>query len=156
MKSPIYRITWIRERGRLYAAFRSYPITESKPQRGNRQSIDYLDVKVSVKNQEELLYLAKKLGCRISEEKKWISTDDSDAYNRLMVFAVVRRGLRLPRRVEQLRKLVLSMDFAGDAWWWASVFTEIYQRRAREVGVGSRCLYRPAKAFKLLYDLANR
>ena len=155
MRNPIYRVTWIREKGRLYTAFRSYPITEGKPQGGNK-SREYLDVKVSAKSQEELMYLAKKLGCGISEEKKWISTDNSDAYNRLMVYAVVRRSLRLPWKAEQLRGLVLSGDFTGDAWWWASAFTEIYQKRAGEVGVGSRCLYRPAKAFKLLYDLAER
>lgn len=155
MRNPIYRVTWIREKGRLYAAFRSYPITESKPQGGN-PSREYLDAKVSAKSQEELLYLAKKLGCGISDEKKWISTDNSNAYNRLMVYAVVRRSLRLPRKAEQLRSLVLSMDFAGDAWWWASAFTEIYQKRAGKAGVGSRCLNRPAKAFKLLYDLAER
>jgi len=155
MKNPIYRITWIKKKGRLYAAFRSYPITENKPQR-SRASEEYLDVKVSVNNQEELLYLAQKLGCKISEEKKWISTDSSDAYNRLMVYAVVRRNILLPSKAEQLRSLVLSNEFSGDAWWWASTFTEIYQKKARKIGVGSRCLYRPAKAFKLIYDLSER
>jgi hypothetical protein len=155
MRAPIYGVTWVRKKGRLYAAFRSYPIKESKPQSG-RRSREYLDVKVSVKSQEELLYLAERLGCRISEEEKWISTDNSDAYNRLMVYAVVRRSLELPWKAEQLRKLVLSNDFTGDAWWWASTFTEIYQKRAGETGIGSRCLYRPARAFKLLYDLTER
>jgi hypothetical protein len=155
MEDPIYRITWTKRRGRLYVAFRSYPITEGKPQ-GGSSSKEYLDVKVSVKDREELLYLAKKLGCEVAEERKWITTDNGDAYNRLMVYAVLRRSLRLPEKVEQLRGLVLSEDFAGDAWWWASTFTEIYQKKAGEASVGSRCLYRPAKAFKLLYNLAER
>jgi len=155
MRKPIYRVTWIRKKGRLYAAFRSYPITESKPQDASL-SRECLDVKVSVKNQGELLYLAEKLGGKISEEKKWISIDDSDAYNRLMVYAVVRRSLKLPWKIEKLRRLVLSEDFSGDAWWWAGTFTEIYQKRSREVGVGSRCLLRPAMAFKLIYGLSER
>ncbi len=152
MKNPSYGITWIRKKGRLYVAFRSYPVTENRP-RGGSRAREYLDVKVSVKNLEELLYLARRLGCEVIEEKKWISTDNSDAYNKLVVYAVVRRSLRLPIKVEQLRNLVLMEDFAADAWWWASTFTEIYQKNANEAGVGSKCLYRPAKAFKLLYDL---
>lgn len=151
---PIYRVTWIRRKGRLYAAFRSYPIRE-KPSSKNRSG-EYLDVKTPVRSQEELLYLARVLNCDVSEEKKWISTDSDEAYNRLLVFAVVRMSLRLPEKIEKLRNLVLSEDFAGDSWWWASTFTEIYQEKAREKGVGSRCLYRPAKAFKLLYGLAER
>ena len=59
MRNPIYRITWIRRKGRLYAAFRSYPITESQ-NKNRSSSTEYLDVKVTVKNQNELLYLAKK------------------------------------------------------------------------------------------------
>lgn len=155
MTTPIYRITWTKTKGRLYVTFRSYPITENKT-KINKQSKDYIDIKVSANNQEELLYLANKFVCEISEEKKWISTDKGDTYNKLMVYMVVRRSLRLPWKQEYLRELVLNGDFTGDSWWWASTFTEIYQKKSWEVGVGSRCLYRPAKAFKLLYDLAKR
>ena len=155
MRKAVHRITWIKKGDRLYAVFRSYPLSENKP-RGRARPKDYEDVRVAVKNQAELLFIAEKLGCSISAEKKWISTDKDDAYNRLLVYAVVRRSLQTPEKIERLRELVLDDDFASDAWWWASTFVEIYRREARKFGVGSRCLYKPAKAFKLLYGLAKR
>ncbi len=149
-----YRVTWeTRKRhGRIryYAKFRSY--VEGKEEEDTRKGSS-VDVKVGVPNPTELLALARMLGCRVSGEKQWITTDDEQAYFRLIVYAVVRQTLRKPEKIDELRRLVLDEGFSTDAWWWANTFMNKYKTEGSRRGVGIKCLYRPAKGFKYVYNL---
>jgi len=154
------RITWeVKKSGtkiRYYANFRSYVTTEKEIEEERNEKVNNLDVRVGVPNPSEIIVLAKKLGCAVSRKKKWITVKDEYTYFRLIVYAVVRQILREPEKIERLERLVLDKDFDTDAWWWANTFINKYRNEGRKKGVGVRCLYRPAKAFKLVYGLADR
>ena len=154
----MYRITWsmkkLKGKPRYYANFRSYA-TRDVDEAENVERSSNVDVRVTLPNPSEVIAIARMLGCRVSREKKWISTDDENAYFRLIVYAVVRRTLRTPARVESLKRLVLDKGFDTDAWWWANTFINKYRSEGVRKGIGVRGLYRPAKAFKLIYDLTE-
>jgi len=155
----MYRVTWLvkRAKGKLryYANFRSYATKEDEEAEEKSEKSSSVDVKVSVPNPDELTAIARMLGCKVSKEKKWISTDNENAYFRLIVYAVVRQTLRIPAKIDLLKTLVMDKGFDTDAWWWANTFINKYSEGAKK-GVGIKCLYRPAKAFKLVYNLAEK
>jgi len=155
----MYRVTWLvkRAKGKLryYANFRSYATKEGEEAEEKPEKSSSVDVKVSVPNPDELTAIARMLGCKVSKEKKWISTDNESAYFRLIVYAVVRQTLRTPAKIDLLKTLVMDKGFDTDAWWWANTFINKYSEGAKK-GVGIKCLYRPAKAFKLVYNLTEK
>ncbi len=155
----MYRVTWsakeLNGKPRYYANFRSYAVKEVE-EAGSAERGSNIDVRVTLPNPTEVIAVARMLGCKVSREKKWISTDNENAYFRLIVYAVVRRSLRTPAKVELLRRLVLDKGFDIDAWWWANTFINKYRSEGVRRGVGIKCLYRPAKAFKLVYNLTEK
>ncbi len=156
----MYRITWsvkkIRGKLRFYANFRSYATKEDEEVEKDLKKSSNIDVKVSLPNPTEIIAIARMLGCKVSEKKKWISTDNENTYFRLIVYAVVRQSLRKPAKVDLLKRLVMDRGFDTDAWWWANTFINRYRSEGIRKRVGIRCLYKPAKAFKLIYNLAER
>lgn len=154
----MHRITWSvkKARGKLryYANFRSYANKEGEEVDENLKGRN-VDIRVTLPNPAELMAIARMLGCKVSEEKKWISTDDENVFFRLIVYAVVRRTLNKPAKIDLLKRLVIDRGFDTDAWWWANTFMNRYRSEGIRKGVGTRCLYRPAKAFKLIYNLAE-
>lgn len=155
----IYRVTWSAKKSsgkpRYYANFRSYAIREVDEAESAEKGSN-IDVRVTLPNPTEVIAIARMLGCKVSREKKWISTDNENAYFRLIVYAVVRRALRTPAKVELLKRLVLDEGFDTDAWWWANTFINKYRSEGVRKGIGIRCLYRHAKAFKLVYNLTEK
>lgn len=157
----MYRVTWSTKRkGEKiihYANFRSYVVneTESASEESNKESGN-IDIRARAPNPSEIIAVARMLGCRVSREKGWITTDNDDAYYRLVVYAVVRQILKTPARIDMLKSLILSEDFGTDAWWWANTFMNRYRGEGMKKGIGIRSLYRPAKAFKLVYNLVEK
>jgi len=146
----LYRITWLIRRQRLYAAFREHvlPTTLSKKRLNvhERQA----DLIVPVLDKEEFLSVAKALKCRISEKNKWITTNDPEAYQRLVVYAVVRATMRRNNASERLIRLVLSNDSYADVLYWSSCFLQAYERYKSFLP-----LRRLARAFKLVFNLSG-
>ena len=156
----MYRVTWsikkVRGKPRYYANFRSYVTKEGEEAEENLRRGSNVDVRVTLPNPTEVIAIARMLGCKVSKEKKWISTDNENAYFRLIVYAVVRRTLRKPVKIDFLKRLIMDKGFDTDAWWWANTFINKYRSEGIKKGVGIKCLYRPAKAFKLIYNLAEK
>jgi hypothetical protein len=125
------------------AEFRRY----EKKKKSDTENLD-LVVKTDI---EELIRVAKTLGGKIHGEKdKWIEVEGLDLYNRLMIYAVVRRILFDPNRIVELQRIV--KDLSGyEAHYWGSTFRKIFWETNQR-----RTLLRPAKAFKLVYDLSKR
>jgi len=156
----MYRITWsvkkVSGKPRYYANFRSYATKEGEGIEKSLGKGSNVDVRATLPNPTEVIAIARMLGCKVSKEKKWISTDDENAYFKLIVYTVVRRTLRKPAKIDLLKRLVLDKGFDTDAWWWANTFINKYRSEGRKKEVGTKCLYRPAKAFKLIYNLAEK
>jgi len=154
-----YRITWlikrVKSKIRYYANFRSYIIGEGDDEEASK-GVGNIDLRAYTPNPTELIAIAKMLGCKVSKKKNWITTDSENAYFRLIVYAAVRQTLRSPYLTERLRKLVLDEGFDTNAWWWANTFMNKFREGGKIRGLGTRALYRPAKAFKLIYGLAKR
>jgi len=154
----MYRVTWSVKKGkrglRYYANFRSYVTTDKEKLEADSEKADgTLDVRAVLPNPTELIAIARMLGCRVSDKRGWIATEDDGAYFRLVVYAVVRQTLRDQRKIEHLKRLVLDESFGVDAWWWANTFINRYQSDGMKRGVGIKALYRLAKAFKIVYGL---
>lgn len=105
---------------------------------------------VSACSRDELVMLIRDL-----QDGSWLEVDDQlniqsdDLYERLMVYAAVRQSFRDPSRMSDLRAVVKELG-AFEVHFWASVFADAYRQS------GSRAaLFRPAKAFKILYRLAR-
>ncbi len=156
----MYRITWsvkkIGGKPRFYANFRSYVTKEGEEVEKSFRKSSNIDVKVSLTNPTEIIAIARMLGCKVSKKKRWISTDNENTYFRLIVYAVVRQTLRKPAKVDLLKRLVVDKGFDTDAWWWANTFINKYRSEGIRKGVGIKCLYKPAKAFKLIYNLVEK
>ena len=156
----MYKITWsvknVSRKLRYYANFRSYAIKESEEIEKSPRKSSNVDIRVTLPNPTEVIAIARMLGCNVSKEKKWVSTDNENAYFRLIVYAVVRRTLRKPAKIDLLKRLVLDKGFDTDAWWWANTFINKYRSEGIRKGIGIKSLYRPAKAFKLIYNLAEK
>jgi hypothetical protein len=152
----MYRITWStrKSKGKVkyYALFRSYTTT------GNEKGFKTkgrgtIDLKSSVSSPSELQATARMLKCEVTEGKGWIKVERDDHYFRLVTYAVVRMTVKKPAKVDKLRELVIDEGFNTDAWWWANTFINRFKSDGMTKGVGIRCLYKPAKAFKLVYNL---
>jgi hypothetical protein len=137
---------------RCYACFRSYILTEKE---GNleKEKTSSIDIKVPISNPSEILAIAKILGCEVTSSMSWVRISTEDMYFRLIVYAVARMSIKRPAKVDKLKSLVVSEGFSTDAWWWANTFMNKYKNEGVIKGIGARCLYKPAKAFKLVYNL---
>ncbi len=96
----------------------------------------------------EFIKFAGKLDFEIVENDKMIRTGDGASYLRLFVYAVVRQNIRSEERAERLRRIILELPLA-DIRYWASIFREVYERHGTRRG-----LMKPARGFKVVYDLA--
>jgi hypothetical protein len=152
----VYRITWVKKKSkgkiRYYAYFRSYVLTE-KEEDLEKEKTSSIDIKVPVSNPSEILAIAKMLGCEVTNSMSWVRIGTEDAYFRLIVYAVARMSIKKPAKVDELKSLVVSEGFSTDAWWWANTFINRYKNEGAIKGIGARCLYKPARAFKLVYNL---
>jgi hypothetical protein len=137
---------------RYYACFRSYILTEKEGDL-EKEKTSSIDIKVPVSNPPEILAIARMLGCKVTSSMSWVRINTEDTYFRLIVYAVARMSIKRPAKVDKLKNLVVSEGFSTDAWWWANTFMNKYKNEGVIKGIGARCLYKPAKAFKLVYNL---
>ena len=102
-------------------------------------------------NRDELLLFAKEVGPKNSFAAKTnkITVYSDDLYERLLIYAVVRQSLRDSVKVFDLREIIKSLGLY-EVHFWASMFAELYRTALSRVA-----LYRPAKAFKVLYKLGK-
>ncbi|RLI36046.1 hypothetical protein DRO55_04275 [Candidatus Bathyarchaeota archaeon] len=103
-----------------------------------------VDLKVKV-DTEELMWLARTLNCRLDEDD--IVFPSLDPYNRVLIYACVRKTIRSPRKARYLASLVLDLN-SWEAFYWASTIREDWWLN-RSV----KRLYKVAKAFKILFNL---
>jgi len=103
-----------------------------------------VDLKVKV-NPEELMWLARTLNCRLDKDD--IVFPSLDPYNRVLIYACVRKTIRSPHKARCLADLVLDLN-SWEALYWASTIREDWWLN-RSV----RKLYKVAKAFKILFNL---
>ena len=71
-------------------------------------------------------------------------------YEKLLIYATVRQGLRRPEKVIDLRETVKDLGIY-ETHFWASSFSEIYRQTSDR-----RLILRPAKAFKIFYRLVKK
>jgi len=103
-----------------------------------------VDLKVRI-DWDELLWFARTLN--LPCKKNLIVFPTLDAYNRVLIYACVRRYLKSPRKARKLAHLVLDFN-SWEAFYWASSIREEWWMN-RSV----RKLYRVAKAFKVMFNL---
>jgi len=103
-----------------------------------------VDLKVRI-DWDELLWFARTLN--LPCKKNLIVFPNLDAYNRVLIYACVRRYLKSPRKARKLAHLVLDFN-SWEAFYWASSIREEWWMN-RSV----RKLYRVAKAFKVMFNL---
>ena len=103
-----------------------------------------VDLKVRI-DWDELLWFARTLS--LPCKKNLIVFPNLDAYNRVLIYACVRRYLKSPRKARKLAHLVLDFN-SWEAFYWASSIREEWWMN-RSV----RKLYRVAKAFKVMFKL---
>ena len=103
-----------------------------------------VDLKVRM-DWDELLWFARTLN--LPYKKNLIVFPDLDAYNRVLIYACVRRYLRSPRKARKLAHLVLDFN-SWEAFYWASSIREEWW-----INRSVRKLYRVAKAFKVMFNL---
>ena len=103
-----------------------------------------VDLKLRVE-WEELLWFAKKLNCNV--DKKEILFSDLDPYNRVLIYACVRKTIQSLHKARRLAYLLLDLN-SWEAFYWASAIREKWWEN-RSI----KKLYRTAKAFKILFDL---
>jgi len=152
----VYKITWVKKKSkgkiRYHACFRSYVLMK-KEEDLEKEKTSSIDIKVPVSSPSEILAIAKMLGCEVTSSMSWVRIGTEDAYFRLIVYVVARMSVKKPAKVDELKSLVVSEGFSTDAWWWANTFINKYRNEGVIKGIGARCLYKPARAFKLVYDL---
>ena len=112
----------------------------------SRESIlkSSVDLRIRV-GQDEFLWLAKVLGCRVNKNE--IVFSNLDQYNRILIYAYVRKTIRSPGKANCLANLILDLN-SWEAFYWASVIRENWWEH-RSI----KKLYRVAKSFKLLFNL---
>jgi len=95
----------------------------------------------------EFVELAKSFGFSVhnSRNRIWMTSDDREAYMRLLVYAVVRQNLLSEYKIWKLKDIVKELPLS-DIRYWASTFRSSYERYGTR-----RELIRPAKAFKEVY-----
>jgi hypothetical protein len=93
----------------------------------------------------EILFLAENLGCLIDGER--LFAPNIDIYNRLLIYACVRKTIRNIEKARVLAMLVLDIN-DWDALYWASKFRELWWKHNRY-----RPLLKAIKAFKFFFDL---
>jgi|GEM_PF-928836 len=74
-------------------------------------------------------------------------TEDREAYLKLMVYAVVRQSIRSEVKANMLTETVKKLPYT-ELRYWANIFSKYF----KEYG-NIRALYRPARAFKEVYDI---
>ena len=83
-------------------------------------------------------------------DKDMIRIHSDEVYEKLLVYAVVRQTIRKPEKAIDLRSVIKELGLY-ETHFWASTFAETYR-----MTLNRRALYRPAKAFKILYGLTER
>ena len=89
----------------------------------------------------------KKASC---SDKDVVKIHSDEIYEKLLVYAVVRQTIRNPEKAIDLRGIIKELGLY-ETHFWASIFAETYR-----MTLNRRALYRPAKAFKILYGLTER
>ncbi|RLI28986.1 hypothetical protein DRO58_00905 [Candidatus Bathyarchaeota archaeon] len=107
---------------------------------------------VAACNSSELKIMVKEAGkLEIYEiEGDEIIVYNDELYEKLLIYAAVRQGLRRPEKVIDLRETVKELGIY-ETHFWASSFAEIYRQTSDR-----RLLLRPAKAFKIFYRLVKK
>lgn len=107
---------------------------------------------VAACDSSELKIFVKEAG---KQEDYTLKSDEVTIYNdqlyeKLMIYATVRQGLRQLRKTIDLRTTVKDLGIY-ETHFWASSFAEIYRQTTDR-----RFLLRPAKAFKIFYRLVKK
>jgi len=113
----------------------------SSPESRLKSSVD-LKIKIEW---DEILWFAKILNCQT--ERNEIIFSNLDPYNRVLIYACVRKTIQSPRKASQLANLVLNLN-SWEAFYWASSIREIWWEHK-----SVKKLYKAAKAFKILFNL---
>ncbi len=103
-----------------------------------------VDLKVRIE-WDELLWFAKILNLPL--KGNLIIFPDLDIYNRVLIYACVRKFIRSPKIAKKLAYLVLDFN-SWEAFYWASCIRENWWRHR-----SLRKLHRTAKAFKVMFEL---
>lgn len=90
-------------------------------------------------------FKSKSSKSRISDSR--YITEDREAYLKLMVYAVVRQSIRSEVKAHMLIETVKKLPYT-ELRYWANIFSKYY----KEYG-NIRALYRPARAFREVYDI---
>ncbi|MCD6443382.1 hypothetical protein J7L70_00015 [Candidatus Bathyarchaeota archaeon] len=103
-------------------------------------------------DKNELVILVKELGkpeAYMLKDDEIIVYDDK-LYEKLIIYATVRQGMRQPDKSIELRTIVKDLGIY-ETHFWASSFAEIYRQTSDR-----RLLLRPAKAFKIFHGLVRK
>ena len=81
----------------------------------------------------------------LNEDKLKIFSEE--IYEKLLIYATVRQTIRRVDKAIDLRVIVKNLGLY-ETHFWASIFTDIFRRTSNR-----KFLYRPSKAFRILYSL---
>lgn len=104
---------------------------------------------ISECSKDELLTVLTEIGekDKYNAEEKGIKIYSDDLFEKLVVYACVRQTIRKVEKVLELRSILKSLGLF-ETHFWAATFIERFRERSNR-----KSLYRPAKAFKILYGL---
>ena len=97
----------------------------------------------------EFIHLALFWGFRKDGKKgsALLHSEDGEAYLRLLVYAVVRQTIRSEVKASLLKEILKRLPYI-EVRYWAVIFSR-YFREYENI----RALYKPARAFKEVYDI---
>jgi len=76
-----------------------------------------------------------------------LESEDREAYFRLLVYSVVRQSIRSEIKASMLPEIIKKLPYT-ELKYWANIFSKYF----KEYG-NRRALYKPARAFKEVYEL---
>jgi len=98
------------------------------------------------KEKDEKEYSRSKSSKSQTKNSRYI-TEDRESYLKLMVYAVVRQSIRSEVKAHMLIEIVKKLPYT-ELRYWANIFSKYYKEYEN-----IRTLYKPARAFKEVYDI---
>lgn len=96
----------------------------------------------------EFRKVSRRFGIKsVRKNRNLFKTEDPESYLRVFVYAAVRQTLRSEVEIEKLQDLIEKLPLF-DIRYWASIFREKYEKWG-----SIKALYKPARAFRLVYEL---
>ncbi len=151
-KKPLYavRFKYAKKRGgtnsRDVKIAEFIPLLSPEIKTEPKREIPEIRAKVSL---AEFVRYSKSLGCKENRSggRIFLTTEDGETYSRLIVYAVVRQTIFSSEKVARLQEIVADLPLF-DVRYWASLFVNYFKEFRNR-----RYLWRPAKAFKLVYGI---